>query len=302
MTDTAYPRISVSVSVFTSFDELNPSHPAAVHLHQGASGTDTLGMGLWVVTRRSNEESAGQGETNGKRVVPASLVRSDEALRDTARRIIRDELGVDVSYKIHESRIFDDVKPGDSDRVITVSFWTFVHIDVLAPLLGGKDQVGLELVSSTAFLDYWDAREGLSGFDGVSRFGLRTAQDQSGPHRKQLARDLWGERILDGRADEIVFYAWRELRYGFTGRFDPFRFIGSQALDYAFRMSELRELYEIARGHKIQADQFRRMVTGTNGYIQETGVHDATRSRPGKPAALFTLYPWAIPDTGRKPS
>ena len=86
-----------------------------------------------------------------------------------------------------------------------------------------------------------------------------------------------------------------------SDQFDPFRFIGSQALDRAFRMSELRELYEVVRGQKIQADQFRRMTTGTNGFLEETGVHDASRSRPGKPAALFMLAPWAMPDRGFKP-
>ena len=301
MTDTAYPRLSVSVSVFTCFDDMNPAHPAAVNLQQGVSTSDALGMGLWVLTRKTNEDSAGQSETTGKRVVPASLVRSDEALRDTARRIITEELGIDVSYKVHQNRIFDDVEPGNAERVITISLWLFVHIDVVAPLLGGKDQVGLELVSSSAFLEHWDATTGLDTFDGVSRFGLRTAQDQSAPHRKQFAKEIWGETILDGRCDEIVFYAWRELRYGFTGRFDPFRFIGSQALDRAFRLSELRELYETVRGHKIQPDQFRRMVTGSNGFLEETGIHDASRSRPGKPAALFTLLPWAVPDRGYRP-
>jgi len=301
MTDTAYPRLSVSVSVFTCFDDMNPSRPATVHLQQGVNATDALGMGLWVVTRKTNEDNAAQGHTTGKRVVPASLVRSDEALRDTARRIIRDELGIDVSYKLHQNRIFDDVEPGSTERVITISLWLFVHIDVLAPLLGGKDQVGLELVSSSVFLDNWEATTGLADFDGVSRFGLRSAQDQSAPHRKQFAKEIWGEAILDGRSDEIVFYAWRELRYGFTGRFDPFRFIGSQALDRAFRLSELRELYEIVRGQKIQADQFRRMVTGSQGFLEETGIHDASRSRPGKPAALFRLASWAVPDRGFRP-
>jgi ADP-ribose pyrophosphatase YjhB (NUDIX family) len=261
------------------------------------------GSGVDLRTQATLERNrrAGQGETNGKRVVPASLVRSDEALRDTARRIITEELGIDVSYKVHQNRIFDDVEPGNAERVITISLWLFVHIDVVAPLLGGKDQVGLELVSSSAFLEHWDATTGLDTFDGVSRFGLRTAQDQSAPHRKQFAKEIWGETILDGRCDEIVFYAWRELRYGFTGRFDPFRFIGSQALDRAFRLSELRELYETVRGHKIQPDQFRRMVTGSNGFLEETGIHDASRSRPGKPAALFTLLPWAVPDRGYRP-
>lgn len=297
MAETAYPRLSVSVSVLTMFDEYNPSRPAPAQLSQG-TGNDRLTTGLWVVTRKDNDHRAHQGPVTGKRVIPASLVRADESLRDTARRIIVDELGIDVSYVLHQNRIFDSVESAGDDRVITVSFWVFVHIEPLAPLLGGKDQVGLELVSSTGFLAEWDRDRGLEDYDGVSRFGLRRSQHQSGPHQKQLAKELWGETILEGICDEIVFYAWREMRYGFTGRFDPFRFLGSRALDETFRLSELRELYEIVRGQNIQADQFRRMVTGSAGFVQETELYDSTRSRPGKPAALFRLQRWAVPDTG----
>jgi ADP-ribose pyrophosphatase YjhB (NUDIX family) len=297
MSDASYPRLSVSVSVFTFFDANSPARPAPAQLsHAGLDDRPTTG--LWVVTRKENEEHANQGETTGKRVVPASLVRSDESLRDTARRILVDELGIDVSYKLHQNRIFDNVDPIGTDRVITVSFWVFVHIEALAPLLGGKDQVGLELVSSTGFLAEWAAGRGLDSYDGVSRFGLRTGPDRSDPHQKQLAKDLWGDTILEANCDEIVFYAWREMRYGFTGRFDPFRFIGSRALDENFRLSELRELYEVVRGQTIQADWFRRLVTGTQGFVEETQLQDSSRSRPGKPATLFRLQSWAVPDRG----
>jgi ADP-ribose pyrophosphatase YjhB (NUDIX family) len=297
MNDLSYPRLSVSVSVFTMFDENSPARPARSQLFQ-ENGMDRLTAGLWVLTRKENEEPANQGAAVGKRVIPASLVRSDESLRDTARRILVDELGIDVSYKLHQSRIFDDVNPAGADRVITISFWVFVHIEALAPLLGGKDQVGLEMVSSLGFLSDWESSRGLDRYDGVSRFGLRTSQHRSDPYQKRLTQEMWGDTILNGICDEIVFYAWRELRYGFTGRFDPFRFLGSRALDETFRLSELRELYEIVRGQNIQADQFRRMVTGTNGFVEETAMHDSTRSRPGKPAALFKLQDWAIPERG----
>jgi hypothetical protein len=138
----------------------------------------------------------------------------------------------------------------------------------------------------------------LDSYDGVSRFGLRTGPDRSDPHQKQLARDLWGETILEANCDDIVFYAWREMRYGFTGRFDPFRFLGSRALDENFSLSELRELYEVVRGDTIQVDKFRRMVTGADGFVEETEFQDSSRSRPGKPATLFRLQSWAIPDRG----
>jgi ADP-ribose pyrophosphatase YjhB (NUDIX family) len=301
MTDTNYPRLSVTVSVFTICDAHHPSRPAAAQLHQGAAAVDAFGMGLWVLTRKSNEAGAYQSPPSGRRVLPASLVRSDESLVDTAQRILDDELGVDVSYRLRQSRIFDDIDPANDSRVISVSFWAFIHIDALAPLLGGKDQVALQLVSSTASLESWAVMTKLDKFDGVSRFGLRFAPDQPNAHRKQLTTELWGEPTLDGTCDAMVFYGWRDLRHGFTGRFDPFRFLGAEALDETFRLSELRELYEVVRGQKIQSDQFRRMVTGSSGFVEETGVQDSTRSRPGKPAALFRLKEWAVPKLGPKP-
>jgi len=300
MTDTTYPRLSVTVSVFTVFDHQHPSRPAASHVHQGIGGVDAFGMGLWVVSRKSNEEGSYQSAPSDRRVLPASLVRSDESLGQTARRIIEEEIGVDVAYRLRQSRIFDEVNPGGRDRVVSVSFWAFVHIDALSPLLGGKDQVGVELVSSTISLENWAVMTDLDKFDGVSRFGLRFGNDHPNAHRKQLTTELWGEPTLDGNCDAMVFYAWRDMRHGFSGRFDPFRFIGAEALDTAFRLSELRELYEAVRGQKIQSDQFRRMVTGSSGFLEETGIQDATRSRPGKPAALFRLKEWAVPGRSKK--
>ena len=301
MSTTPYPRISVSLSVFTAFDSSHPRRPAAAQLELGKGSGEDFGMGLFAVTRKSNEPGAYQNEPSGKRVIPASLVLSDEQLVDTADRIVVEELGVDVSYRLRQNRIFDEVPRAERQRVISVNFWTFIHIDALAPLLGGRDQVGLELVSSSAFLAAQESSQSLSEFDGVSRFGYRIAPELPQGHWKYLAEDMWGHDLLDDGSDLAVFYAWRDLRYGFTGRYDPFRFVGSHALGRMFRMSELRELYEVIRGQRIQSDQFRRMATGTNGFVTEAGSTDTSGSRPGKPAALFTLAPWATPSSGYQP-
>lgn len=302
MNSADYPRLSVTLSIFTAFDSQHAKRPSAAHLSQGDGGKDDFGMGLWVLTRKSNEEESYQRTPRGTRVIPGSLVRSEEALSDTAQRILVEELGVDVSYRLRQNRIFDDVNPEATSRVIAVNFWTFVHIEALAPLLGGKEQVGLELVSSSASLENWAALTDIETFDGVSRFGLRFGYDQPNAHVRQTAAELWGQPILDDSGDDMVFYAWRDMRYGFTGRFDPFRFMGSQALGTRFRLSELRSLYEVVRGQKIQADQFRRMTTGSSGFIDEAGSIDSSRSRPGKPATLYKLKEWAVPKTGFIPA
>jgi ADP-ribose pyrophosphatase YjhB (NUDIX family) len=302
MSTTPYPRLSVSLSVFTSFDSSHPNRPAAAQVELGEGARDDFGMGLFVLTRKSNEAGAYQQEPTGKRVIPSSLVLPDEQLEDTAHRILAEELGLDVSYRLRQNRIFDELTQGDRQRVISLNFWTFVHIDALAPLLGGRDQVGLEQVSSLDFLTDQGSSRSLEEVDGISRFGYRAAPELPNGHQKFLTEDIWGHQLLDDGSDAKVFYAWRDLRYGFTGRYDPFRFVGSHALGRNFRLSELRELYEVIRGGRFQSDQFRRMVTGTNAFVIEAGRTDTSGSRPGKPAALFTLMPWATPKTGYQPS
>ena len=302
MNTASSPRLSVTVTVFTSFDQEHPSHPAVAQLDQGPGGVDSFGTALWVLTRKANEPGAYQTPPSSLRVLPASLVGATESLSDTAARILRDEIGVDVTYRLRQSRIFDDVDPGAEDRVISVNYWTFVHIDALAPLLGGKEQVGLQLVSSSHSLENWSVMTKLEDFDGVSRFGLRFAPDHPNALRKQLTVELWGSPTLDGSDDQKVFYAWRELRRAFSGRYDPFRVIGSQALGKNFRLSDLRSLYEVIRGQKIQSDQFRRMTTGEHGFIEAAGSLDTSGSRPGKPATMFRLKDWAIPKSGHQPT
>ena len=301
MSTSAYPRLSVTLSVFTAFDSSRPRRPGAAQLELGEGATEDFGMGLFVVTRKSNDDDVYQQDPAGKRVIPASLVLSEEQLEDTAKRILVEELGLDVTYKLRQNRIFDEINPSDRQRVVSINFWTFVHVEALAPLLGGRDQVGLELVSSSDFLAKQEASQSLDELDGVSRFGYRIAPELPQGHFKYLTEDMWGRQLLDDGNDLKVFYAWRDLRYGFTGRYDPFRFLGSHALGQTFRLSELRELYEVIRGQRIQVDQFRRMVTGTNAFVREAGLTDTSGSRPGKPAALFTLLPWATPKTGYQP-
>ena len=301
MTSESFPRLAVSLSIFTAFDSSHSQRPAAAQLELGGGAHEDFGMGLFVLTRRSNEDQVYQQPPSSKRVIPSSLVRANEQLEATADRILTDELGIDVTYRLRQNRIFNEVAPGDRQRVVSVNFWTFVHINALAPLLGGRDQVGLELVSSIDFLLQQETSSSLAEFDGISRFGYRIAPELPQGHFKYLTEDMWGDHLLGDGSDIKVFYGWRDLRYGFTGRYDPFRFIGSHALGKTFRLSELRELYEVIRGQRIQSDQFRRMATGSNAFIEEAGLTDTSGSRPGKPAALFTLRRWATPKTGYQP-
>lgn len=298
MTSSALPTLSVTVTLFTVASEddvgLAPSLRSLI-----STGDDTdggFGTGLFCVTRRSNNPETTQAPQSGKRVLPASLITPTERVADAATRVLREELGLEEFGRLRHTRIFDDPTRGDiagAGRVISFAFWAFVPFDRLAPVLGGRDKVGLELVSSSQLLDRWG--EKLGNYDGVSRFGLRENPRGPSGHRRRLTKELHGDTLLDGDHDNMVFYSWRMLRYAFAGRLDPFRYLGTRVLGEKFRLSDLRELSDVCRGERVQPDHFRRTLTSDDSFVQEAGEVD--RTRPGKPASLYSLKDWAQPTT-----
>jgi ADP-ribose pyrophosphatase YjhB (NUDIX family) len=292
------PTLSVTVTLFTVASEADIGQAPTLRtlISLGTTGEESVGTGLFCVTRKSNDQQTGQAPSSGKRVLPASVIYRHERVTDAARRIITDELGLTEFGRVRHSRIFDDPSRGDIEgagRVISLSYWAIVPFDALAPVLGGRDQVGLELVSSSSLLDYWGPR--LAQSDGVSRFGLRESPHGPSGHQKRLTTELYGETILDADHDEMVFYSWRLLRYAFAGKLDPFRYLGTRVLGDKFRLSDLRELSDVCRGERVQPDHFRRTLTSEDSFVQEVGEVD--RTRPGKPASLYTLKKWAEPTT-----
>jgi len=305
-------QIVVSLALFTAADAISIEELGLVRKLTSV-GNDSLlkiGTGLFVVTRSTNmtadletSENDSLGKLSGvaaeyfrndKHLLPTTLVRLNETLLSAARRISWQQLGLvgDTEPWLRQVRIFDNPTPGDS-RVITVCFWGFVNFEDLVSVLGGRDQVGLELVTSSKFIDEWGGRHGLDQFDGVSRFGNR-ASPRTGGHERQLSHEITGDTILGVDFDEMVFYAWRRLRYGFGGPMDPFRFLRTRALPEKFRLSDLRELHDVCRGERSQIDKFRRELTRPDSYLSPLTERDSTK--PGKPAVLFSLAPWADPD------
>ena len=294
----ALPALSVTVTLFTvaSEDDIGQTPTLRSLVMLGDSGQQGFGTGLFCVTRSSNNTEAGQAPRSGKRVLPATLVTPTERVADSATRVLRDELGVEEFGRLRYTRIFDDPARGDiadAGRSISFAFWAFAPFDSLAPVLGGRDKVGLELVSSSRLLDEWG--EKLVDYDGVSRFGLRENPRGPSGHRSRLSRELHGDTILDSDHDDMVFYSWRMLRYAFAGKLDPFRYLGTRVLGEKFRLSDLRELSDVSRGERVQPDHFRRTLTSDDSFVQEAGEVD--RTRPGKPASLYTLKDWAQPST-----
>lgn len=287
------PKIVVTVALFTVLEDFNLFTVPTSLVSVGSATDEKFGMGLFVLTRRTNDEAV--GSPSDKRVLQASDVRPTESIQDAAHRLVREDLGVRVPVKLRQERIFDNPERQLGERVISITFWGFANLEDVAPVLGGREQVGLELVNSSSFLDRWDDENGLEDFDGVCRFGLRYSPRQNRGHERRLSSDIGTGPILDIDHDEMVFFCWRKLRYAFRGKLDPFRYLGATALPEAFRLSDLKELSDVCRGERTQVDQFRRSILNESSFIAESKIREEKQRRPGKPATLYSLREWADP-------
>ncbi len=293
------PRVSVTVTVFTGLTaSAETSGPILRELIKVGSGPRDFGRGLFVVTRAENP---GQflGPDDGKRVLPATLVGVDETVRDAARRVLSDELGISKRGRLRHTGVFDAVDREGDTRVISFGYWVYVPFEELVAVLGGKDKVGLELVCSSAYIEQWKTKRGLEDYDGVSRFGHRLRPSPSRGHVKVLSRELRGDSILAIDHDDIAFYSWRAMRHGFVGQLDPVRFLGVSPFPEEFSLSELREIFDVSRGERVQPDAFRRAVLRDDSFIEPVGrTSDPSSQGRGKPASLFSVKAWARPGSG----
>jgi ADP-ribose pyrophosphatase YjhB (NUDIX family) len=248
-----------------------------------------IGTGLYVVTMRDPDTN------ENVRILPGDFVVNDETIDETSKRIVWDILGIKAKVKLRQISIFDKPQFGNHRREISIPYWGAIAFEDLRMFLGGRNEVGLELVTSTEFIDRWEhEHNGLDEFDGVSRFGHRLNPNLTRGHVKRSSKDVSGFEILGRGHDEIVFYAWRKLRHAFTGRLDPFRYLGVLPFGSQFRISDLQDFRDVARGEKSQADQFRRsMLQSELALLRETNKLDS--SKRGKPARLYELN-MSMPD------
>jgi ADP-ribose pyrophosphatase YjhB (NUDIX family) len=284
--DRIKPDLAVNVVLFTlvETEKLSRSIWANSLISTGKlSGPTDTGTGLFVVTLRDTESD------QEIRVLPGDLVTGNESLLEAAIRVVRDVLGVKANVKLRQIDIFDKADRTVGSRVISIPYWGAIAFDDLRLVLGGRYQVGLELVTSTEFIDTWEQQHnGLEDFDGVSRFGHRLAPNQKRGHERRTNFDMGKPAILGHDHDDMVFYGWRKLRHAFTGRLDPFRFLGMLPFGREFRISDLQNFRDVARGEKSQADQFRRsMLQSDMPLLRQTMKVDNTKR--GKPARLYEL-------------
>ena len=316
------PKLVVTVALFTVLSDFNRDQVSPKTLHPYDMTSDRMGLALCVVTRRTNVASvasdsgsfsteasdrsdafsSSEGSTYdrnsvGRRVLPERPVGQYESIDDAAKLLVAEELGIPVPVKLRQTKIFDNPKRDARERTISITYWGFANLDDIAPILGGREQVGLELVNSSEYLDNWEADQGLREFDGVCRFGFRYAPIRGRTHSKVLPEQIGHGPILSQDHDEMVFLSWRQLRRGVSGQMDPFRFLGAKALPDAFRLSDLKELHDVARGVRTQSDQFRRSMLTDESFLERSQSTESGPKRPGKPATLYTLKEWADPSS-----
>ncbi len=245
------------------------------------------GLSLFVVTVPANEDS--YPNLAGTRVLPGGYLYKDETLLESSRRIAKERLGLDLTTRIRQLGNFDEPNRDPNGRVISFAYWGMVDFEHIRKYLGGREQIGLELVNSSHYMDEFEKEIGsLEQFDGVCRFGNRLMPSPSAfrGHKKTLTADLPEGRILGLDHDDMVFYAWRKLRHAFDGRLDPFQFLGLNPLGQEFRLSELQDFTEVCRGERIQRDLFRRQMLSEQSFLLQTEKTD--RSKAGKPAKLYS--------------
>ena len=241
---------------------------------------DSTGLSLFVVTMQGH---------NQRRVLPSDTIQRHETIEQAARRISIQKLGLSLKTRLRSLKPFDHPNRGGNERIVSFPYWGMVNFEDLRKFLGGRDQVGLELVSSSVVLDIVDKQYGLEQFDGISRFGYRMMPSARNgiPHTKTLTNEMPSGRILAHDYDDMVFYAWRDLRHAFESKLDPFNFLSINPLGDEFRISDLQEFQEICRGERLVRDAFRRAMMGEGSYLNRTMQIDS--KRPGKPATLYSL-------------
>jgi ADP-ribose pyrophosphatase YjhB (NUDIX family) len=292
MTTDIYSDKAVDLVIFTVADQAEVASRLwdASLLSTGKTEKQTPGLSLYVVTVPIDPNR--YPNSPQQRVLPGGYLGKTETIQQASQRILMERLGLSLRSKIRQLGTFDEPTRDPNGRVLSFAYWGMVNFEDIRRYLGGKEQIGLELVNSHDEMNKYETKtRRLDEYDGVCRFGHRLMPNvRTGVgHTKTLTKDLPSGRILGLDHDEMVFYAWRALRHAFGGRLDPFRYLGINPLGEAFRLSDLQEFTEVCRGERIQRDLFRRQMQNTDSFIKPTASTD--KSRPGKPAILYSLQP-----------
>jgi ADP-ribose pyrophosphatase YjhB (NUDIX family) len=244
------------------------------------------GLSLFVLTVPAN--SVRYPKLERSRLLPGGYLLKDETLRESSRRIAMEWLNTKL-FGLRQLMTFDEPTRDPGGRVISFPYWAMVDFEIIRKILGGRDQIGLELVNSPRYMQMFEKEVGpIENYDGVSRFGNRQMPSPSSfrGHQKTLSKGLPDGQILGLDHDDIVFHAWRQLRHAFDSRLDPFRYLELNPLGEEFRLSQLQDFTEVCRGERLQRDFFRRQMLSQDTFLKPANKTD--RSKAGKPAMLYS--------------
>ncbi|PJI93611.1 NUDIX hydrolase [Luteimicrobium subarcticum] len=190
----------------------------------------------------------------GALALPGGFVLPDETLDDAARRELAEETGVAPTGHLEQLRTYGPLGRDPRGPVVSVAHLLLAPADALRLPPGGPAAGG----DAEAVGWYPVARVGGSGLD--------------------LAFDH-ADVLRDGVERARAKLEYSALATAFCGR--------------EFTVAELRAVYEAVWGVTLDPRNFHRKVTGTPGFLVETGR--TTSGGAGRPAALYRLAPDADP-------
>jgi 8-oxo-dGTP diphosphatase len=181
--------------------------------------------------------------------LPGGFVRLDEALEDTARRVLRDKAGVEGVW-LEQLYTFGDPDRDPRTRVLSVAYLALVDLERFRRAVPASP--GIRDAAVTAVDDA--GRATVTGDDGTR---LRLAFDH----------------------DRIVGTSLTRLR----GKLD-YTPVGYQLLPERFTLRELQAVHETILGRPVNKDSFRRRMLAS-GELEATGEREQAVEH--RPAVLY---------------
>jgi 8-oxo-dGTP diphosphatase len=203
-----------------------------------------------VMLMRRDDEIGG-----GRWVLPGGIVRIDEAVDDTADRILRDKAQMSGAF-IEQLYTFGRVDRDSRGRVISVAYFGLLPTAQFAPALAHRSDLMLARVDVP-----WSGESG-------------------GPVRV-MGHD--GELTLAFDHAEILATAILRLR----GKLD-YTAVGFALLPERFTLHALQHVHETILGTKLNKPAFRRRMLD-RGWLEATGERATGSSH--RPAELFRYKP-----------
>jgi 8-oxo-dGTP diphosphatase len=202
--------------------------------------------------------------------IPGGAIEPDEALEDSALRILGQETGLEDLY-LEQLYTFGSPGRRPDRRVIAVTYFAIVPADRAAA-------VGCRGCRNTPGSLAPPAPPGVAAPTGGDTMHDASGQEVSGQQRGLGWWSVYDLPRLAFDHGRIVHYALTRLRYKLE-----YTAVGFELLPQEFTLTELQTAYEIVLGEALDKRNFRRKILGA-GIIEPSGNY---RSGEGRPARLY---------------